>query len=73
MGNPGGLSFGMRGGCSTRRRWAGKWWKPWTWRKYVHVVERFELVSVDVVRAADTAVAERVKKESVFRQWLKKV
>lgn len=73
MGSPDELSFGTRGNGSTRRKWVGRWWKPWTWRKYVYVTERIELVSIDVVRAADTAVAERVKKESIFRQWLKKV
>jgi hypothetical protein len=44
-----GCSFGMRGRGDMRRKWAGKWYKPWTWRRYVYVIEEFDLVSIDLL------------------------
>jgi len=43
------LSFGYRGAGEPRKKWIGKWYKPWTWRKYVYVIEKFDLISIDII------------------------
>jgi hypothetical protein len=47
--NAAGLSFGYRGVAEPRKEWVGKWYKPWTWRKYVYVIARIDFVSIDFV------------------------
>ena len=44
-----GFSFGFRGVGKPRKKFVGKWYKPWTWRKYVYVIETVDLVSIDFI------------------------
>jgi len=39
-----------KGTGTVKRRWAGTWWKPWTWLRYNNVVTGYKLVSFDMVK-----------------------
>jgi len=38
----------------SHRIWLGKWWKPWTWRKYGTIIDDIELREINKVKPPAT-------------------
>ncbi len=52
------VSFGLRGRGKQKKKWVGKWYKPWTWRKYVYIIENIDIISIDIMPPLDFSNTE---------------